>query len=365
MYIVIFASLLALYFTYLESRNSMKNGMKWGFILVTFLAVIHYDYGNDYMSYYHLYEDVVNQPFNLRSVLDGDYYHEPGWVLLCFVFKYLGGFFALVAVLSIVQAIIIYKFIKSEVSPKNYTTAVFIYLFVTSFYLLGLSMLRQWFVACVFLGLWPLIKKRKWLVPLIVLFLCTFIHSSSRVLLPFAFWGFLPLQKSKKIYAVFLTLFIILLSIFAEWANDLFADAISLTEGDIYIERYGTNNVDTTIGIGFIIQLIPFFVGLNYFFGYQKHPQDEYLMVALSILGFALLPIMQISPAVGRLGIYFSIFQITTLPTIYGEIRDARLRIGLWSLFVIVTLFNYYIFFTKGVYVEYYHTFKTIFPQIF
>ena len=83
MYIVIFFSILAFLLTYLESKGKMKGGMKIGFILVTILGAIHYDYGNDYFSYLGNYEEITRYSFDLLGILAGEYYREPGWALLC------------------------------------------------------------------------------------------------------------------------------------------------------------------------------------------------------------------------------------------------------------------------------------------
>ena len=126
MYIVIFCSLIALLLTYLESRNQAKGGMKWGFVIVTILGMIHYDYGNDYMFYYDVYKQVTSYRFDLSGIL-GDYYREPGWALLCWLFKPIGGFFMMVAVLNLIQNMLVYRTINNYVEKKWWPLSVFIY----------------------------------------------------------------------------------------------------------------------------------------------------------------------------------------------------------------------------------------------
>ena len=100
MYIVIFTSLLALLLTYLDSKNQMRNGMRIGFILVTLLAVIHYNYGNDYMAYLEVYDDVKKySAYNFNLIFDETLFRDSGWALICYLFNHLGGFFMMVAVL--------------------------------------------------------------------------------------------------------------------------------------------------------------------------------------------------------------------------------------------------------------------------
>ena len=118
MYVVIFISLVCLFLTYLDSIGKFRKGLSFSFVLLGFLAAIHYDYGNDYMPYYELYSQLTYYPFDYKSIIDGDY-KDYGWAFLCYIFKPLGGFFTMVAVLSIIQNYIVYKFIKREVKVQS------------------------------------------------------------------------------------------------------------------------------------------------------------------------------------------------------------------------------------------------------
>ena len=146
--------------------------MRWGFVLVTFLGCIHYDYGNDYMNYMNDYKMDTKYPFDLIGIVTDEYIKEPGWVLLSYLFKPIGGFFMMVAALNIFQNIIVYKTIKKYVEKNWWLMAVFTYLFSTCLYLLNFSMMRQGLVVCVFLWSWQWIVEKKWIKTIVVLFVC-------------------------------------------------------------------------------------------------------------------------------------------------------------------------------------------------
>ena len=111
MYIVIVVSLFALFLTYLEKNRKLRNGMKYGFVLITFLGAIHYNYGTDYKAYYNLYDVLINTDLDFFSIIKLDFedlvgednFKDPGWIILCKFFSYCGGFFMLVAILNIIQ----------------------------------------------------------------------------------------------------------------------------------------------------------------------------------------------------------------------------------------------------------------------
>lgn len=364
MYVVIITSFLALVLSYLDSQGKVAGGMKWGFIIVTIVGAIHYDYGNDYMSYYSLYLDVANGGFNLEALLAGEVYRDPGWAFINYIFKYLGGFFVLVAVLNIIQNTIIYRFIQREVPHIWQPLAVFIYLFTTSYYLMSFTMMRQWFVVCVFLGLWKYIKEKKWILPFIVLYLCHFIHGSSIVLLPFAFWGFVPI-KNGKIYAIVFAAFIIALWISGSWVNDLFENVIAVTETESFLDRYeNSDDKAGTFGIGALIQFIPLLLGIYYLNTSDKDPEDKKQIVLLSLLGFAITPFQYILPAIGRLNVYFSIFQLSAAPILYGQIKNTGLKAMLLGLFILIIVYNYLTFFSSSIWTLHYSTYHTIFSVL-
>lgn len=364
MFVVIITSVIALFLTFLESNGKTPDGMKWGFVLVTILGAIHYDYGNDYMSYYQFYRDCQSIPFNFKDIIEGNVSREPGWALLNYAFRYLGGFFSLVAVLTIVQNIVIYRFIRNEVSKEWYPLAVFIYLFTTSYYLMSFSMMRQWFVVCVFLGMWPLIKQKKWWIPLIVLYLCHFVHSSAIIMSPFAFWGFMPMRNS-KLYSLLFSGLIIALWISGNWVDSLLESVMIYTETDYYVEKYKeTEGKAFTIGIGLLIQFLPLIVGIYYLFKAGIQYEDKKRLVSISLLGSAITPLISILPIIGRMGLYFSAFGIATISITYSFIKNKPLRIALLGLLILIKTYDYIIFFSNPIWILKYSTFHTIFGQL-
>lgn len=363
MYIVIFTSLLALLLTHLNSKDHMRNGMRIGFILVTLLAVIHYNYGNDYMEYYKIYNEINKYSVeDLNILLDQTYFRDPGWTLICLLFNNLGGFFMMVAVLNIIQNLIVYRFIKNNVSRQWWTMAVFIYLFTTNLYLLNFSMMRQGFVVCVFLGMWKYIKERKWWWPLLVLYLCSFIHASAIILLPFAFWGYLPMKKGKVLTIIFLTVFVILWSQKEILGEIIFMATMTSESLEDYTTTYGDNVNTATFNIGFIMNLIPFILSL--FYSYKcDNPENRRLVLFAAIL-FMITPFTLVIPDIGRLGTYFAIYKLAAYPLVYSNIKRLELRIGFLAIFVLMTLYDYWVFFNIGVFAKPYSTFHTIFEAL-
>lgn len=364
MYVVLISSLIALFLTYLESKGRLKGGMKLGFVLITTLGAIHYDYGNDYMSYYDIYRDITQYKFDLVGILDGDYFKEPGWALLCWLFKPIGGFFAMVAGLNIFQNLLVYHTIRREVQRSWWPMSVFIYLFSTSLYLLNFSMMRQGLVVCIFFGLWPWIAAKKWIRVVVVILLCTAIHNSALILLPFAFWGFLPLKNEKILVVTYISAFA------AVWlGSTLMSDILSflsaVEEFDRYAETYGNSTEVVTYRIGYVINQIPFALGLLYICqNKQEKESTKKLIVSLACVQFLITPFASVIPLISRVSYYFIVYSMVFIPIIYSNIRILLFRYGLLLIYVFIMIYSYFMFYDSPIWFDKYSNFKTVFQLI-
>lgn len=361
MFIVVSCSLIAILLTYLNSIDRLKNGMFIGFCLVTFLAIIHYDYGNDYMSYYSVYWEISNFD-SISQVLNMEVYREHGWSVLNYIFRYFGGFFGLVAVISLFEGIVYYKAIKRYLPKNLWVLGVFLYLIRTSFYLLNFSMLRQGLAISVFLALWPWIEKKKWIPCLIIMYLASTIHSSALILIPFCFWGFLPV-KNTRIIAYLLLALLIALSFSSSLLIAVSDTVLEASESfEQYTLTYGKGGTGFQFGVGVLIYMIPTIVTW-YYLAYRAQTEECKRMAALSMVGTLITPFTSILPMVGRMGFYFTVYSIFVLPLAYMSIKNKALRVSLLSLYCLIVTYDYYVFFTSDVFSERYQTFHTIFSQ--
>ena len=215
MYVLLFFSLFTILLTHLESKGQLKNGMAIGFVIMTILAVIRYDYGNDYMNYYRSYLFIISHDFSFSIEKLTDIFREPGWTFINFLFKPFGesGFFIMVATLAIFQNWVYYRFVKGYVPIEYRWFAVFVYLFNTSLYVLNMSMLRQGLTITMLVFCIPYILEKKWLKTALIFILFSTVHSSVKFLIPFAFFGFLKFSERRTwiipaVYAVCFGVFV-------------------------------------------------------------------------------------------------------------------------------------------------------------
>lgn len=365
MYIVILISLVAILFTYMETKGEMCNGMRNGFILVTILGAIHYDYGNDYMAYYDVYRSIANSSLSVFDIIKGDIgvYGEPGWHLLNYLFKYVGGFFVMVAVLNIIQNVIFYRFIKDNVEETWRPLAVFVYLCSTSLYLMNFSMMRQGLAAAIFLSLWPLIKERKIIPVIIILYLTSFIHSSAQFLIPFAFWGYIPFKRNKLI-SIILGLLFLTIWFSSDFITDVLNRMMALEAFEGYVDTYGDTKNTNTLGIGFVLHTLPFFVALYYLYTNAEEDIQKNSLCTLGIIGILLVPFCLVILMLGRFSVYFGVYSLAAIPICYSGFSNRLYRLVFVGLYVLIVFYDYLIFFSNPVWVKHFTDFHTIFGVI-
>ena len=135
---VAFVGVIAMFFASLP-RKSFKYGLEVAWIIIGIFLAIRYDFGNDYLGYLDGFNYINSwATFQIYEEMHA----EPGWQLLCYLFRPL-GFFAMVAVLTLFECYVIYRLIKAYVPERYYWLSIFLYVFTPSMMLIGASMMRQ------------------------------------------------------------------------------------------------------------------------------------------------------------------------------------------------------------------------------
>ena len=245
---------------------------------------------------------------------------------------------------------------------KLWWFGVFLYLFSTSFYLLNFSMLRQGLVVAVFLSLFQLIANRKWWIVAPILYLSSFVHASAFILIPFAFWGYLPL-KNRKVIALIFVIVLTLLYISSELLNQI--QVLAFESSDMFenYEIYGENDKRLQVGVGFILYLIPLIVSVFYLIR-QPLSDIEKMIVVFFLISAFFTPVSQKLALAGRVGFYFAVARVIAIPLAYKSIKNNMLRMALILLLLIVYMYDYYSFYNSDVFAPHYTTFNTIFSVI-
>lgn len=352
MIITISASVIALILAYISSKP--KYGLsilfKMAFVVVTLIQMIHYDYGSDYMQYYNqhfLYTGTIKDIIHLSQTGYGAY-RSIAWALLNRIFPGEVGFFFIVALVSVIENMIFYKFISQNVERRNRWKSFAIYIFMTNLYLINFSVLRQGFSVALSVLAMMFVSKKKPLPALVIIVVAISFHSSAMVMLPFILLSFIPLGNGKK-YAIIISVISLLLFI----SNTLVGDTFTrLVQSIPYIgNQYGIYYEDVqsagSLGIGFALRLVMFIIFIYFIFlRYDELSYEHKLFVLLCCTDLCIIPFqVSLSGMLSRIEYYFLAFQVTSVPVIYTKIKDKIIRFCASAIYVFYLLFGYYNFF--------------------
>lgn len=359
MEVIVITSLIGLFLSYLDSRKAIKGGMLLGFLLISLIQSIRYDYGNDYMNYFRDFTMLESRDISVISNSMDEINMEPGWTILHFIFQYLGGFYVFIAFISFAQNIIYYSFIRKNVRREWWVLSFFIYAFTTTTgYLISMTMIRQSFAIALFLLAYPWFRDGKYWLSIPWVIILASIHQSAFVLLPFCFISCLKLRQSVIGYSLGI-LFIVLL-----FATQLLKDILLATFTLRSFERFEAYEDSEVghLGLGVFIKTLPFIVTLFLFVKNKEFTKNERILVLLSCFYYLILPFAQVINLAERTGYYFLSLNVAVIPIVYGKLNGIS-RYLLIGLLVFLAIITYYGFFLNplSVYAPYYLKYKTIF----
>lgn len=368
MFVVITISIISFILACLSSRKDAKSDqcLKIAFVLLTSIQCIQYHYGTDYEGYYFNYLHDYNG--NVINLIKQGYFKEPLWAFLNWALPKPYGFFVLVSFFALIQNRIYYIFIKNNVEVRYRWLAMFIYIFTTSYYLLNFSMLRQGFAIAlvIFAGLKACEDKRVMAFTLVII--AALIHNSAIIFLPALLFAFYEVKYMRILvllyvafaYALFLSKDLIETGflVFAEDDNQL-------SQYSLYASRIEA--VDTGLGMGFILNSLVYIIMLWCLLRHSDQltkSQKFFLMAASVSICFTPLQ-LTISGIAGRLGYYFSAFQIAAVPIAYSMLKPKKLRLMAMFILVFMTFNSYRNFYnSEDAKLSYVKPYRTIFSVL-
>lgn len=361
MCILIIISLLVMLLAYLEYKNKCNNGLALGFIILTIIMGLRFEYGNDFISYSVKFTQNNNISFSFSDLRKGEI-EDPIWFLLNRLFSPL-GFQCLVAFVTSVNSFAYYCLIKKELPSNLLPLGLFIYFFTASFFPMELSMLRQGLAMALIVLSVPYILDKEKVRPLVLLALAMGIHSSALICMPFILLLYIDFIKRKKVVALaFLGLFIIFFA-----AKDIILNIMSLTLNSFdalekFDDKYLLGNKYEASAAKSLFGLIMYFFPVVVCLKSLASCHDERIVKysILYIFGAFLFLTDQIIPMMGRLAWYFTIFSIVALPYAFEKISIRQLKSFLIIFFIILTLKEYNDFFHAENWKDSFLEFKTI-----
>ena len=364
---VIFWGVIAILCARLQSIGLLRNGLFFGFAITTTLLDIHYDFGSDYMAYLDWFEESLGGPIPNSISKFMETSRDPGWDVLNILFGKLfgkNGFYIMVAVLSIIEGLCYYIFIKKFVPTSWYWFAMALYVLNNHFFILTFSMMRQSLVMALLLPCFMLIQQKKIIAPLLIIFILSTIHNSVLLCLPLLAIPFIPIHD-KRFIAITLTVLWLLFLIASNILEPILLKFATISESfERYVDVYSKES-DMTFGLGYALRLIPFLYMLFGLFTNRFEDKDIPFILIWS-LTIILTPFGTIIPLFGRLLFYFELVELVILPKMYATISLRPIRYGMIFISLILVIYtvrtSFYL--PTSVYYDSFFHFQTIYDVI-
>lgn len=321
-------------------------------LLFIFLA-FRYDFGNDYLAYNDLFNEF--SVLTLEDVLKYDGRVELGWILLCMLFKPI-GFFGLIFALVIFQLYVLTKIIFKYCPPNLYWFAIFIFIFFPDNMLINASAIRQSIAISFFLLIVDAIIEKRYLKVLFYFFIAYNFHTSILIALLFLIPILLSSRINNYIFCFISILIFPILYLFRQNLGDYFFQlSFFLDTFEKYLIYSESGNLGSGIGT-----LYNFLLLSSFLFVLSSLNLSERLIVKLASLTYFITPLAVYVAMLSRINFYFEMLFIVAMPLMISHLKDAYVRYAIFSLIIIWTLYVYYGFYQNPLWMEKYSTYKLI-----
>lgn len=352
MEIVILVGFLSVFCAFLEGKFKFKYGLLISFFIIFVFLALRYDYGNDYVNYLDGFNE-INRTLRF-DIFDKEIHFEPGWILLCKLFKPV-GFFGFVAFLSLLNCMIYYRLIKRFVPANLYWLSVFLYVFATDYLLIQLSSMRQTLAILIFIYSIQYISEKKFLYYVCLILLASTFHNSALILLPLYFLGYAKFKMNKFYIGIIFLLYILVFL-----SKDYLTPVINLLVSSFNEGNYQVYDEEGVSGSGFGIILLSIFFILV-LISSKKQTENNKIIYHLSIMYFILIPFGLIIMMLGRISMYFSVYLIVIYPLVFNSINNKFYKYAFLFLLFMITFTGFFGFFKSPIWIDKYEHYQTIF----
>ncbi|KUP04300.1 hypothetical protein Q75_16070 [Bacillus coahuilensis p1.1.43] len=261
------------------------------------------------------------------------------------------NFYLFVAIISLFYLLVIFFLIKNNLHRKQYWFSILILLINPYLFLIHLSSLRQTIAMCFIVIAVHFATKRNPIMYFLFVLIAMGFHQSALIMVPVYFL----LNQNKlnvvKTTAIIGTLFLLLLTplfdTIIRWVLDYFPRHYSY-----YYEQGLQNSLRSTFISSFFFFLI--------LFNINKLNGKELLYGKLSLIATIISLLAYKVSMITRIGMYFDIFLIVTLPLLFSKMKKGKIRVILFAALLGIYILRYWSFFNNEVWIDAYRTYQTI-----
>ena len=361
------------------------------FVIVFLFMALRYEFGNDYINYRFIHSDMHHGYISA--------WHQRNF-LFVITNLIISNFYWLIAIISFCYLIAFHLLIRQNLKSNQYWFALLLLLINPSLFLIHLSAIRQALAIAIFILAVHLRQKKfrlfrigeeinykrnigklsliadsetfriqnqstkitfvysniiNFIIYTLLIINAAGMHTSALLLLPAYF--FLNQKKVTKNFKISLCFFIIVM-IFTPVYQ------IVIDFGLRFFPEYSYHFLPgegLNFGIGALVNTLFFF--LLIFLNIDKLEGKELVYGKLYLIAITFTFIARVSPMITRIGMYFDVFIIVTIPIIFSKIKKGHLKNILFAFMLIIYIARLRSFFNDPIWWSFLE-YRTIFNAV-
>lgn len=309
------------------SKNNEKYSNFFSFIVLIFLTIMigfRYDVGTDYKEYerwFYIWYDNIS-------------YKEPIWGYLVYFLNQIGvEFYILTLIMAFLTNVFIYaSLIKRNINGIYLVLGIII--FSSSFLFISANIMRQGLAIAIFLYCSKFITERKFLKYFFFIIIASGFHISAILLLPLYFFKGITMSF-KKFFLLVVISYILIVS-------PILPTLLSIITTNLpYFNKYANstfiiNNEINLLAIGVLLKVCIGF--LLFITAPSRFLNDNKLLTNFYAIGIIFNILSLYSFLIGRIGIYFQIFEIILIPLFLKNLENKKLKILIFYMMLIIMM---------------------------
>ena len=354
--------LISVLFAYISGITNQTKYLLISFVILLVFLSLRYDFGNDYMAYFEIYDDINDTSWSEVKDVSGigalGETMEFGFIYLLKFFTVFSDFFFFIFANSLLLCAAYFLLIKKYVSLNYAWMGVFLFVFDPNLMLVELSALRQTLAIICFLFSIQYLIKRNVVKYIICILIASSFHYSAIILLPLYFaFSPKPVLRLEPFIYIGLYLFLLLFGEVLLHPIEAFTNTY-LPKYLGYVTDAEKANIES--GYGLILYSFVYLVLLLFA---KRDTEADRVMYRIVAIFMILTPLSLILNMLTRMTFYLEPALVVVIPQMLSITTNRLFKISFIALLIFITLVTTRSHFNSDTYKENYYNYKTIFSE--
>lgn len=325
-----------------DTRIRQSKPIPWSYAIISmgyivFWAALRSGFA-DTRAYIYMFENQSSDISDAINALGADT-KSPGWESLAILFKSTvsDNFHWWLAAIAIFSGLPIMLTFRNK--SVDYLFSIYLFITTTTFSWM-FNGIRQFFVAAILFGFYFLLIKRKKLLFIGIVLICSYIHTTAIIMLPAV------LFVEYKPFGKMMSLFVLLILLSSFFIGSMVGSMDVMLQGSQYhgnLAQFAEDDGAHPLRVAF--ESIP--VILAFFKRKQIAAlNNDFINLSINMstvaAGLFFIAMLTSGIMIGRLPIYFGLYNFILIPFLINYIYGAYRRLLYWTFYLLYIVFYFY-----------------------